>query len=392
MATSILAQNPLDDQRRAVQTPPPPVTFTNWRQAETTEFSQEYDVSFPSALTTPYPENDMVRVRAFLPTDALRAVPVVVILHYWGATDISLETQMARDLNTVGIGAVVMQLPYHLSRTPRGTRSGQLALQPDTGKLVATMTQSVLDVRRTVDWIQSRSEFDGSKIGLAGTSLGGIVSALVYGLEDRFRAGTFVLAGADIAGILWNSSRVVEEREALRRKGYSLDRLRRELAAIEPSAYLRPDDGRPELVISATLDTVVPPEFTQVLEDRLGQPSTVRLPTGHFGGALQRGRIVRAVSRFFEDTFAGRQFTSPAAIKAPTLWFGLTLTPERGLQVSASVDLWRNQSQRGPFASAVLTPHGFQGFVGQGFGRGFAVGVALLPRKVTPGMMWRVAF
>src|SRR5690242_2680516 len=235
---------------------------------------------------------------------------------------------MARELNNRGLAAVVMVLPFHLTRTPKGTRSGELALQADPQRLVGTMLQSVADLRRTLDWIQTRPEFEKDHTGLAGTSLGGIVASLGFAVEPRFKSGVFVLAGADIAGIIWDSSRVIAQRDAMRRRGYTEDKLRKELAVVEPLAYLKKDDPRPKLVIAASHDTVVPPRFARLLIDALDTQNEVWLPTGHYGGALARGRIVRTVVRFFEDQMRGQPSQEPGSIPALPLWFGLVYSAE----------------------------------------------------------------
>jgi dienelactone hydrolase len=114
-------------------------------------------------------------------------VPVVLITHYWGARDLRAEVSLATELAQLGIGSAIMSLPYHLSRAPKGTRSGDMAIQPDPEKLKATLVQSVLDMRRTLDFLATRPEFRRDQIGLAGTSLGAIVASLAYAVEPRFR-------------------------------------------------------------------------------------------------------------------------------------------------------------------------------------------------------------
>ncbi|MBS1724012.1 MAG: alpha/beta hydrolase family protein [Armatimonadetes bacterium] len=388
----ILAQDSIEAQRQALLAPPPPIEFAPWKEVDSDEFSRVYEETFPSDFVTPYPENSNVHLRVFLPTDVQKPVPAVVILHYWGATDLSLESNIARELNNLGIAGVVMTLPYHLQRTPKGSRSGEMALQSDPSRLVGMMVQSTHDVRRTVDWIQSRPEFEKNKVALAGTSLGGMVASLAYGIEKRFVVGSFALAGVDLAGIFWESSKAVTQREEMRRKGMTEERLRRELEAVEPAQYLDKNDGRRELVIAASLDSVVPPKFARMLAQALGEPSEVWLSTGHYGGALARGRIVRTVARFFESSFKGQTFEPPASIKAPTLYFGLVYSPIHDLQVTASVDLWRTGRQGETFASAMLTPQGVQGFLGQRLGPNLSVGAAIFPSRIGPAVCWRIAF
>ncbi|MCW5937319.1 MAG: hypothetical protein KIT11_08440 [Fimbriimonadaceae bacterium] len=391
-AVSILAQSQFEAQREAVLTPPGPVQFEPWIDRGGDEFVREYDAVFPSALSTGVPVNDTVHLRLFLPTDRTGKVPVVVILHYWGATDLTLEASQARELCLTGIGAAIMTLPYHLKRAPAGTRSGELAIRPDADALVQTMTQSVLDLRRTVDFLGSRPEFDADRIGLSGTSLGAIVASLGYAVEPRIKSASFMLGGADLAAILWSSSVVVRQREEFRRKGFTEERLRQAIRAIEPLEYLRQDDPRPALVVLARYDSVVPASDGEKLARALGKPQVVELQTGHYGGALVRGKLVRLVRNFFASTLQGRDFTAPGRFYAPTLRLGVTYDTEHGLQLGAGLDVWRSNARGDAFGAAVLTTQGVQGFVGYRLGQNLALGVSILPKRVTAGAMWSVVF
>ena len=153
----------------------------------------EYLVTFPSAFTSPYEVNNQVPLRILVPDPAKGLVPVVLITHYWGATDLRAERALALDLNNRGIAAAILTLPYHLARTPPGHRSGDLAIQPDPQSLRETMLQSVWDARRALDFLNSRPEFVHDRFGLVGTSLGALVSSLTYALDPRIKYATFVL-------------------------------------------------------------------------------------------------------------------------------------------------------------------------------------------------------
>lgn len=368
---------------------PPPIAFEPWRETEVGETSRVYDVAFPSAVPSGTPANDVVRVRAILPSDRTGPLPVVVCLHFWGAVDWRLERALAADLNSRGIAAVLVALPYHLGRTPPGARSGELAIQADPEALIRTMTQSVSDVRRTIDWVQSRPEFASDRVGLAGTSLGAIVSSLVFALDDRVGPASFLLGGADLASILWNSSRLTLQRESLRSRGFTAERMRDALRPIEPLGYLKAD-GRPTYVIGARFDTVVPAGDTQKLIDALGRPTVLWIETGHYGGAFVERALLRSIATFFAASMAGREFTPPRAIFAPTIRVGLVANNDSGLQVGAAVDLWRSGSRGQTFACGLLTPRGAQGFIGYELARGISVGISITRRRTTPGAFWNL--
>ena len=366
--------------------------YQQWRRVNETDFLEEFTLSFESPVETEFEENNAVFLRATLPKNRVGRVPVVLLLHYWGATDYQLEVEMAEQLALRGVASVRMAMPYHLERTPDGFRSGELAIRPDPESLRKTMIQSVQDIRRTIDWVETRDEFDSGRVGIAGTSLGAIVAALGYGIDDRLVAGSFILGGVDLAHILWNSSRVVAQRDQMRRDGITEESLRETLRDVEPMTYLGPADPRPTYVVQARYDQVIPRQATESLLGLIDDPEHLILETGHYGGFLVQGKLIRSVAQFFATTFSGSKFEAPQIFYSPTIRFGLSLDAETGLNVAASLDLWRSNPNNDAFASLMLTPRGARGFIGASLGRDVAIGAIVMPQKTTFGMVWNTVF
>ncbi len=348
----------------------------------------QYQAGFPSAMTSEYPVNDTVPLQIYVPKAAKAPVPVVLVLHYWGATDLKVERAMCLRLAECGIGSAIMTLPYHLSRTPAGYRSGALAIQADPEHLVATMTQSLMDVRRSVDFLQSRAEFDKSKIGIAGTSLGAIVAALAYGVEPRFQCAAFLLGGIDLAHIIWNSSRVVSERDTLRANGYTEGLLREQLKSIEPGDYLPSRSSGATLVIGARFDTVIPRASTEALIKDLPGVKSTWMDTGHYGGVFVQRRLLGLVGNFFTGAFGGRANAVPATLAAPTVRLGADAAVNNGFDIAVGFDLIRPKGTRSPFASFLISPRGPRLFLGQGVDRGVALGFTLMTKQSGVGLLW----
>jgi hypothetical protein len=383
-----LCQQIYQVDRARVIAAPPPLPFPDWTLDNTGEFHKEYSLSFASAGTSGYPENDRVKLRVFLPTPSRGPVPSVILLHYWGAADQQVEEALARRLNDRGIAAVLMPLPYHLSRTPKGFRSGQLAVQPDPKSLGDTMLQSLWDIRRTVDFVASRPEFDQEAIGVSGTSLGSIVGSLAFALEPRIKAASFSLGGVDMARILWRSSVVVEQREELRRKGFNEQKLRDYLAPVEPAGYLQPLGARRGMIIAANHDQVIPAASTQELIEKLGTADVIRLDSGHYGGFLVQGEILRTIAVFMDAALRDKPFNPPSRLNSPTIRVGGTYNPETGLQIALGLDLWRSGSKW--FAGPLVTPKGVQGYVGYQLDRQLSAGAAITGKRTTWGLYWSV--
>jgi hypothetical protein len=373
-----------------VDDPPPPIVFPDWKLIGQEGPAIRYEVEFPSAIASGIEANDRMIVHCYLPPLRQNPVPAVLILHYWGATDHRVEANMARELARRGVAGVVISLPYHIERTPEGFRSGELAITPEPKKLIATMTQSIADIRRTIDFIQSRPEFRKDQIGLTGTSLGSIVGALASGIDARISDVAFVVGGADLAHILWNSSRVVKERDQLRRMGYTESKLSSELEVIEPSVYLAKRKPANAFVVGARFDTVIPPADTVKLIEALDAKHTLWLDTGHYGGFFIQKKVQQTVAQFFQSSFRGEAFTAPDSLNAPTVRLGVSILPNEDFQLAVGLDLFRPAKNGDLLGTALVTPGGFQLFLGTQIDRGFSLGAVATSKKVTIGVFWSI--
>lgn len=369
---------------------PPPIQFKDWEEGDEYDNGTEYDVEFPSVVQSGIPNNDVVPLKVLLPSDPTfkAPYPVVVVLHYWGATDLRAEYSLANDLNERGIAAAIMTLPYHLERTPPGRRSGDLAIPGTPEGIIQATTQAVLDVRRTIDFLKSRKEFQGSKLGVSGTSLGSLVAELAYGVDSRIDDAAFVLGGADFARIIWNSSRVVPQKDALRRAGYTEASLREALRPVEPLTYLpRKEPGR-TFVVRAQYDTVISPRSAQELIDALPDVKTMTLDTGHYGGIFVERKVLSQVAVFFADAFRGAEYKAPSRLYAPTIRFGLKADTANGVDVGVGLDLIQFDPKATNFFDVFLTPKGPQAILAHSLTYGFSLGATYSSRGIGVGIFW----
>jgi acetyl esterase/lipase len=372
----------------AIDALPPAIAFSDWKEVSRPEGAIEYLVDFPSDVPTGYPENDTVTLRVFLPTRRTGPVPTVLVLHYWGATDLRVERTLAQELNRRGLGAAILTLPYHLSRAPAGTRSGQLAIQPDVDRLKITMVQAVHDCRRAVDLLAGRGEIDTRRMGIVGTSLGALVAAVAFGVEERLTDATYLLGGVDIAGILWTSSRVVGQRDMLRRRGYTETRLREALASIEPQTLLSRRETGTSFVVGAQFDTVIQRRFTEQLIATAPDPRVLWLDTGHYGGIFVQRRLMREVATYFATEFTGGTFVAPRRLYAPTIRIGFRFDTLNGIDLGAGIDIWQFDPRGDTFSSVLLTPRGLNLFLGRRISQGLSLGAFGSTRGVGVGLMW----
>lgn len=366
---------------------PPPIAFPRLQTVDVNEDYGEYFVSFPSPVVTPYPANNVVPLRIFLPPGG-RPAPVVLILHYWGANDLKLERTLAEELNLRGVAAAIMTLPYHLSRTPPGSHSGALAITPDPDHLMESMIQSVMDARRALDFLATVPQIRMDKVGISGTSLGAIVTGLVAAVDPRITHASFLLGGVDLAHIIWTSSLLVTVRDQMRRRGLTEERLKATLEPIEPSNYLKIHRPASSFVVGGQFDTVVPRQCTQDLIDVLGTRNYLWIGTGHYGGIFVEHRLLREVATYFGTSFSGGSFDAPLKLYAPTIRVGFKVDSVRGLDIGIGIDLFQLDRRGDMFSTFFLTPRGPELFAGYHFGEGISVGFTASSPGLGVGLLW----
>ncbi len=345
-------------------------------------------VRFPSPVRTESQRNNTVEVLVYRPRDVERPMPVALVLHFFGATSLRFEQRMAAELNRRGIAAAVMTLPYHLSRAQSIEQSGIEALRPDPVFLARTLAQAVLDARRTLDFIETQPDLDASRIACVGTSLGGILSSTLYGVDSRIQSNVALLAGGDIAHIIWTSTVTTQLRQGLQAKRITLEQLADALREVDPLTYARPDLGSRMLLVRARYDEVILPEDTDKLIRAFGNPKVVELPTGHYGGAVLESRLYRLVGDFLSAEFRGLSFKPPERISGPTIRIGLHYNPHSELTLVAGVDLYRVGRRPDLVASAFLSTEGVILYVGAPLKYGFSVGGAITPEGIGWGVAW----
>ena len=168
--------------------------------------TERYTVSrlrFPSPITTIDPENNLVHAEYFRPTGEGPRRPAVVVLHILGA-DFALSRYMAARMADRGVAALFLKLPYYGERRPAtGVPDARKFVPADIERMVTAWRQGICDVRRAAAWLATRPEVDPDRIGVAGISLGGIVASIAVAVDPKIHEGAFLLAGGDLATILW---------------------------------------------------------------------------------------------------------------------------------------------------------------------------------------------
>ena len=112
-------------------------------------------LSFPSAVTTPHPENNIVRARYFPERSERGRRRAVVVLPQWNA-DAEGHVGLCRLLNRFGISALRLSLPYHDARMPPELRRADYIVSSNVGRTAQVCRQAVLDARRAIAWLATQ--------------------------------------------------------------------------------------------------------------------------------------------------------------------------------------------------------------------------------------------
>ncbi|GAC1465888.1 MAG: hypothetical protein NVSMB9_05920 [Isosphaeraceae bacterium] len=252
-------------------------------------------VRFPSPLVTPDLANNTIHADYYCPVGVGRR-PAVIVLHILGA-DFALSRFIAVKLANRGIGALFLRLPYYGERRPPG--SGKRFLSADIDRSILSMRQGICDIRRASAWLSCRPEVDPSKIGVTGVSLGGVVSSVAAAVDPTLNRAVLLLAGGDLARILWSMPEGARHRESWIASGRTFEDLKAMTAPFDPLTYADRLVGKRLLLMAGRVDEVIPPSSTLALWKAAGRPPILWFDCGHYSAAGYLLPAVRQTVDFF---------------------------------------------------------------------------------------------
>ena len=255
-------------------------------------------VRFPSPITTPDPENNTVHAEYFCPVGRTRR-PAVVVLHILGA-DFALSRYLAARLAQCGVAAPFVKLPYYGERRPANQKK---FLSADMDRSLLSMRQGVCDVRRAAAWLAGRPEVDPKQLGVTGISLGGIVASLAAAIDPTINQAALLLAGGDLARILWEMPEAAKYRDLWLKSGRTQADFKTVTAPFDPLTYAHRLVGKRLFMMAGNVDEVIPPASAKVLWEAAGRPRIQWLDCGHYSAA---GFLLPAI-RETVDFFAADQ-------------------------------------------------------------------------------------
>lgn len=195
-----------------------------------------------------------------IPKNAAQPVPVIILLHGAGDEKTVDYIEFGNDyLHKNGYAVFRIDISKH------GDRFENKYDLDFTGNTKywsrEIITQTVFDLRRAIDFIESRDELDRDKIGFLGISLGGITGTIFCGVEERIKVPVIVLAGGQLNLMFGKKALSAETNDFL--------------SIIEPKNYVEQIAPRPLLMLNAENDEIVPPMMSKLLFKKAKKPKEI---------------------------------------------------------------------------------------------------------------------
>lgn len=254
-----------------------------------------FQVMFPSPVTSPTPENNTVYAEYYRPKGS-GPFPAVIVLDITGG-DQSLSRFIARTLAQNKIAGLFVQMAYYGPRRPPGSKLRMLSTNiPQT---MDAVRQTVLDCRFAAAWLASRSEVDGHRIGIMGTSLGSFVATLSGEMDPRFSRVAILLGGGGLVDAFYDHPQAAPYVKIWELLGGTKQKVKDALSPVDPLTKAGNLKGRQVLMIAAKRDEIVPPSAAVNLWEAMGKPKIVWYDTTHYGAALYIPAALKPVIQHF---------------------------------------------------------------------------------------------
>ncbi len=256
-------------------------------QAAVGELKKVEFLKFTSAVTTRYPENDLVSARWYpAPAEKQAGMPkqAIIVMPQWNADAFS-HNALCSLFNRFGISALRLSKPYHDIRRPAELERSDYAVSANIGRTIAACRQAVIDIRSCLDWLESQGY---EQFGVLGTSLGSCYAFIAAAHDSRLKVCAFNHASTWFGDVVWTGQSTRHIRAAFEQAGLTQDQVREIFTSISPMSYMQRFAANPKraLVIHATYDLTFLREFSLDVLHNFDQYNvdyvSKVLPCGHY--------------------------------------------------------------------------------------------------------------
>ncbi|MBV8371431.1 MAG: hypothetical protein JO036_21165 [Candidatus Eremiobacteraeota bacterium] len=218
----------------------------------------------------------------------------------WSRPDQHLEERWCRALAREGIDVLLLTVPYHLARAPKGSWSGEYFISQNLFWTVANFRQLVAEIRALIRLL--RGDYDA--VGLIGISSGGFQAGLAT-LGEAVDYVFPIMSGAGLGAITWESLLTRKIKAALIERGVGCEALSRAWSITDMAIVGRHSRARTRRQYVTLYDGIIPRAFQERLWEVYGEPQRIDLQASHYSVVFSFGQIARDIARTVNDGHRG---------------------------------------------------------------------------------------
>jgi dienelactone hydrolase len=224
--------------------------------------------------------------------------PALVFIHYT-STHLAPMEKFCRSLAGDNIVTFMIFLPYYGKRRPASLNEAEHLRDPQA--IADFFHQSIQDVIKAKEFLNTLQYVDRNRISVAGVSLGGIIAASA-GAAGGFYKCVPIIAAGDIAGIIFHPSlETTPIRSLLQARGITEEELREKLKPIDPLTHAGRLDPKRVLMICMMPDEVMPLNLMLKLHAAAGRPGVIWLPGFHYMLLLYGSTVRKCLVKFIKS-------------------------------------------------------------------------------------------
>ncbi|HOO56039.1 MAG TPA: acetylxylan esterase [bacterium] len=223
----------------------------------------------------------------FEPRTGSKPFPCVIMQHGYMSSKMDSKSMGLLTLIKAGYAVFAIDAQYHGERRV----PGKDIFSPDIENDARAIVQTIIDLRRGIDLLETRKEIDSDRITYIGVSMGGILGSIFSGVDERVKAPVLVVGGGDWKTLVSQSeigpARLLRKRINSGRLE-SIDELASMMKHVEPLNFIGLVSPRPLLMINNKHDKIVPTDANKLLHAAAEEPKKIVWldgipgdPTGH---------------------------------------------------------------------------------------------------------------
>lgn len=242
--------------------------------------------------------DERVTASLMTPKGGKKPYPVIIFMHGIGMKR-DVPEQAAPVIMGTGYAVFSISAKYTNDRK----KSGKELSSMGAGTIVEfrnAIVQTVVDYRRGIDYLETRTEIDTKRMGILGLSLGSVMGNTLFAVEPRIRLAAFMVGGGNFE-VMAEKSVFFGPNFASLGLGMTKEQILTVLAPVDPFNFSKYSKGRPKLMINGRQDEIVPPKSSAVMYDALLEPKhIVWYDGGHVPSMNTIMRLVRKVLDWYK--------------------------------------------------------------------------------------------